>query len=79
MRMALSGHQFFWAFADTFGMVAAKEGAVIEEELQQALSRCQIWRVTNLLVRQTHAAATTSRHVCMADALKARCVLAEVR
>jgi hypothetical protein len=26
-----------------------------------------------------HAAATTSRHACMADALKARCVLADVR
>src|ERR1019366_9334385 len=26
-----------------------------------------------------HAAATTSRHVCMAAALKARCVLADVR
>ena len=26
-----------------------------------------------------HAAATTSRHVSIADALKARCVLAEVR
>ena len=26
-----------------------------------------------------HAAATTSRHACMAEALKARCVLAEVR
>ena len=26
-----------------------------------------------------HAAATTSCHACMADALKARCVLADVR
>ena len=40
MRMALSGHQFFWAFADAFGTVAAKEGAVIEEELQQVEIRC---------------------------------------
>src|ERR1700730_15486396 len=40
---------------------------------------CQIEHVTNLLARQLHAAATTSRHVCRADALKARCVLAEVR
>ena len=40
MRMALSGHQFFWAFADSFGTVAAKEGAVIEEELQQVEIRC---------------------------------------
>src|ERR1700730_3223636 len=41
-------------------------------------SRCQIEHVTNLLARQLHAAATTSRHICRADALKARCVLAEV-
>ena len=39
----------------------------------RALSRCQIEHATN------HAAATTSRHVRRADALKARCVLAEVR
>jgi hypothetical protein len=45
----------------------------------KALSHYQIERVTNLLARQTHAAVTTSRHVSMADALKARCVLAEVR
>ena len=44
-----------------------------------ALSHCQIEHVTNLLARQAHAAATTSRHVCIADARKARCVLAEVR
>jgi len=40
VRMALSGHQFFWAFADSFGTVAAKEGAVSEEELQQVEIRC---------------------------------------
>ena len=45
----------------------------------EALSRCRIEHVTDLLVRQAHAAATTSFHVCIADALKARCVLAEVR
>jgi hypothetical protein len=44
-----------------------------------ALSHCQIVHATNLLARWAHAAATTSCHVCMADALKARCVLAEVR
>jgi hypothetical protein len=32
--------KFFWAFADAFGTVAAKEGAVIEEELQQVEIRC---------------------------------------
>jgi len=47
--------------------------------LKVALSRCQIDHATNLLARQAHAAATTSRHVSMADALKARCVLAEVK
>ena len=31
------------------------------------------------LARRPHAAATTSRHACMAEARKARCVLAEVR
>jgi hypothetical protein len=45
----------------------------------RALSHCQIVHAANLLARQAHAAATTSCHVCMADALKARCVLAEVR
>jgi hypothetical protein len=35
--------------------------------VEPALSRCQIWRVTNLLARWAHAAATTSRHVCMAS------------
>ena len=40
VRMVLSGHQFFWAFADTLGTVTAKEGAVIEEELQQVEIRC---------------------------------------
>ena len=44
-----------------------------------ALSRCQMEHVTNLLARQAHAAATTSCHVCMADPLKARWVLAEVK
>src|ERR1700730_5846293 len=29
--------------------------------------------------QRNHAAATTSRHACMAEALKARCVLADVR
>jgi hypothetical protein len=32
-----------------------------------------------VLVRWVQAVATASRHVCIADALKARCVLAEVR
>jgi|ERR1035437_8975109 hypothetical protein len=45
----------------------------------RALSRCQIEHETNRLARRVHAAATTSRHVRTADALKARCVLADVR
>ncbi len=45
----------------------------------RALSHCQIEHVANLLARWTHAAATTSCHVCIADVLKARCVLADVR
>jgi hypothetical protein len=39
----------------------------------------QIEHVANLLARWTHAAATTSCHVCIADVLKAWCVLADVR
>jgi hypothetical protein len=44
-----------------------------------ALLRCQIERATNLLALLVHAAATTSRHICRIDALKARCGLAEGR
>ena len=40
MRMALSGHQFLRTFANAFGTAAALEGAVIQEELQQAEVRC---------------------------------------
>src|ERR1700730_19394729 len=52
------------------------------------LSACMIERLCHVLklgcgivqIRSyNHAAATTSCHVCMADALKARCALAEVR
>jgi hypothetical protein len=43
----------------------------------EALS-LQIEHVAYLLARLAHAATTTSRHVCRADARKARCVFAEV-
>jgi hypothetical protein len=36
-------------------------------------------RPFGVLTEVAHAAGTTSRHACMADALKARCVLADVR
>jgi hypothetical protein len=39
----------------------------------------KIGRGTVGIRSNSHAAATTSRHACMADALKARCVLADVR
>ncbi len=39
----------------------------------RALSHWQIEHVTNRLARRARAAATTSRHICTADALKARC------
>ena len=55
------------------------ELAALKISQSKALSHSQIERVTNLLARQAHAVATTSRHVCMADSLKSRCVLAEVR
>ena len=35
MWMALSGHQFFCTFADSFGMADAKDGTVIEEKIVQ--------------------------------------------
>jgi transposase-like protein len=41
-----------------------------------ALSHCQE-HVANLPARQSYAAATASCHVCIAEARKARCVLAE--
>jgi AAA domain len=44
-----------------------------------ALSHRRTEHATNLRLCRTQAAATASRHVCIADALKARCVLAEVR
>jgi hypothetical protein len=54
-------------------------GLDLAKSVFQALSRCKIGHVKNLLARRAHAAATTSHHVCSADAQKARCVLAEVR
>ena len=47
--------------------------------LRRALSHYRIERVAILLARRAQAAATTSCHVCIADVLKVRCVLAEVR
>ena len=44
-----------------------------------ALSHCRIEHVAILLARWAHAAATTLCHVCIADALKARWVLADMR
>jgi hypothetical protein len=60
-------------------LIQMERRSLIATRVRRALSHYQIERVTNLLPRQAHAVATTSRHVCMADALKARCVLAEVR
>ncbi|MGB8900698.1 MAG: hypothetical protein WCC90_16320 [Methylocella sp.] len=51
----------------------------ILEGLGMALSHCRIERVAILLARLAHAAATTSCHVCIAEARKARCVLADAR
>ncbi len=55
------------------------EGKLGGQALVAALSHCRIERVAILLARLAHAAATTSRHACMAEARKARCVLAEMR
>jgi len=51
-----------------FAMLRIREGI---GAVAEALSHCQIEHVGNLLARRAHAAATTSRHVCRADALKA--------
>jgi hypothetical protein len=51
----------------------------IEATIGMALSHWQIEHITNLPARRAHAALTTSRHVCAADARKAQSVLAEVR
>ena len=51
-----------------FAMLRIREGI---GAVAEALSHCQIEHVANLLARRAHAAATTSRHVCRADALKA--------
>jgi XFP C-terminal domain len=61
------------------GDVIDRVAKIDNSGVYMALSHCQIAHATNLLARWAHAAATTSCHVCMADALKARCVLAEVR
>lgn len=37
VRMALSGHQFFRAFADSFGTLAAKEGEETEINARLAM------------------------------------------
>ena len=89
MRRDADGTQVFDMVFRVVGLVRAGRNAMnqrlcvwLSAWLARALStpsHCQIEHVTNLLARRTHAAATTSRHVCMADALKARCVLAEVR
>jgi DNA topoisomerase III len=44
-----------------------------------ALSRWRMKGATNRALNRDHAAATTSRHVCMAEARNARCVFAEMR
>jgi small-conductance mechanosensitive channel len=47
--------------------------------LSVALSHCRIEHAAILPACRTHVAATISCHVCIAEARKARCVLAEVR
>jgi hypothetical protein len=68
---------YLWRAVDSEGEVLDVLVACRTET--PALSHCQIEHVANLLARWTHAAATTSCHVCIADVLKARCVLADVR
>jgi hypothetical protein len=44
-----------------------------------ALSRCRTIGVNDLADDRAHAVAVAARHVSMAEARKARCVLAEMR
>jgi hypothetical protein len=53
--------------------------SVFRKEFRRLCHIINLERVTNLLARQAHAAATTSRHVCITEAREVRCVLAEVR
>ena len=61
------------------GQTKALARATRHERRRMALSHCRIERVAILLARLAHAAATTSCHVCIAEARKARCVLADAR
>ena len=47
--------------------------------LKTALSRCGTIDANDLVDNRAHAAAVAARHVSMAEARKARCVLAEMR
>ena len=47
--------------------------------LGSALSRCRTIDANDLVNDRAHAAAVAARHVSMAEARKARCVLAEMR
>ena len=46
---------------------------------EMALSRCRTIDANDLVDDRAHAAAVAARHVSMAEARKARCVLAEMR
>jgi hypothetical protein len=52
---------------------------ILAEAIRKALSHYGTVDTAIPTCSSAHAAETTSRHVSIADALKARCVLAEVR
>jgi hypothetical protein len=62
----------------TFGLHQSgeKQGFLLDE-IAITASIVTIWE--QAAIRREKAGATTSRHLCTADALKARCVLAEVK
>ena len=45
----------------------------------EALSRCRVIGAKDLVDDDTHAEAAAARHVSVAEARKARCILAEIR
>jgi hypothetical protein len=47
--MRLTGHQLLWAFAQTLSNPAAKESAVVQEELQQTKVDPRVKTILNLI------------------------------
>ena len=60
-------------------MIAARRRALAKVSILTALSRYRMNNARDLRLAYFQATATAARHMFIADARKARCVLAEVR